>query len=205
MPSWSTHRRRRKLRAKSDGLRLPSGGTSCVEVELLATRMAIEAWRSQHQLYSKRGRREKHKNRYHRHWTDPSSASPDWQVTTTATSNFSYIQSHRSTRTTISSPSHRIKMKLSATLALITLAAAAPLRRHDVYLPGGIGPDGLSKRAIGPGTAAVLGGVVSGIVAPAVTRWATKALGPAKRQEQQVDLAWDEVGSSRTSDRDVAL
>ena len=113
------------------------------------------------------------------------------------------FRSHSHTNiTTSSSIKHRSsihpinKMKFAAALTLAGLATAAPLQgskyrfvpgtpeghRSGSYVPGSIigGPSELAARAIGPGAAAVLGGVVSGVVAPAVTRWANKAFGPAK-------------------------
>ncbi|KAF2174223.1 hypothetical protein M409DRAFT_16489 [Zasmidium cellare ATCC 36951] len=107
-------------------------------------------------------------------------------------------------------------MKFAATLSLAGLAAAAPLQgspfrfapgtpeghRPGSYVPGSI----IKGRAIGPGTAAVLGGVVSGVVAPAVTRWANKALGPTRKLKRDCEdsdvegelvvgdnVTWDEV------------
>ncbi|KAK4498559.1 hypothetical protein PRZ48_011217 [Zasmidium cellare] len=107
-------------------------------------------------------------------------------------------------------------MKFAATLSLVGLAAAAPLQgspfrfvpgtpeghRPGSYVPGSI----IKGRAIGPGAAAVLGGVVSGIVAPAVTRWANKALGPARKAKRDGEdtnvegqlvvgdnVTWDEI------------
>lgn len=118
-------------------------------------------------------------------------------------------------------------MKFAAALTLAGLATAAPLQgskyrfvpgtpeghRPGSYVPGSIigggGSSGLTARAIGPGAAAVLGGVVSGVVAPAVTRWANKAFGPAKvkrdaGEESEIEgelvvgdnVTWDEVRNS---------
>lgn len=106
-------------------------------------------------------------------------------------------------------------MKFAAALSLAGLAAAAPLQGSKYrfvpgtpkgHEPGSYVPGSIIKRAIGPGAAAVLGGVVSGVVAPAVTRFANNVLGPqskAKRDTEETEIegqlvigdnvTWDEV------------
>ncbi|CAK4030930.1 Hypothetical predicted protein [Lecanosticta acicola] len=84
---------------------------------------------------------------------------------------------------------------------------------EDVIGVGPGGPinerDALDKRVIGPGAAAVLGGVVSGIVAPAITRWANRIFGiqtpkATKRTDSKTtdisgnvniaeNVTWDEI------------